>query len=113
MLRGANEMLTHRRVAILEFEYHVVGPWASTDLRELLGWLASLGYSCYWQSNFGVLAPALLDRGCTFPKSWSNLLCAAAPSILAAFESLTRGVTLSLLEANKPSRPCLVGGESQ
>ena len=107
-------MLTHRRVAILEFAYHVVGPWASTDLlRELLGWLASLGYSCYWQSNFGVLAPALLDRGCTFLTSWSNLLRAAAPSILAVLESLTRGVTLSSLEANKPSRPCLVGGESQ
>ena len=51
VLRGADQdatkMLTHRRVAILEFAYHVVGPWASTDLlRELLGWLASLGYSC-------------------------------------------------------------------
>ena len=118
VLRGATKLLTHRRVAVLEVEYHAVGEWATTDLRQLLGWLRSLGYACFWQSNYGVLAPALLDQECTFPKVWSNLLCAAEPGIDAAFESLTarfagpRGVSVDspAVDFARPARPCLEAG---
>lgn len=52
VLRGATSLLQRRLVGVLEFEYHVVGPWSTTDLREVLGWLRQTGgYHCYWQSN--------------------------------------------------------------
>ena len=49
MLRGAKSLLSNRRVRILEFEYHGVGPWRSLNLYDTLGWLDGLGYHCFWQ----------------------------------------------------------------
>ena len=136
VLRGAASLLQQRLVGVLEFEYHVVGPWATTDLREVLGWLRQTGgYHCYWQSNCaprlkthsnmiraapvqrpafvvpraarstlpahradGVLAPALTEPECQFPRSWSNMVCASAPELRAALDGLTRGVSLDMLD---------------
>ena len=52
VLEGAKTTLA--RVRFLEFEYHIVNLWATTDLHDLVQWLGQqYGFVCYWQGNNG------------------------------------------------------------
>ena len=88
VLRGAKSLLTRRRVRVLEFEYHGIGPWRTLRLRDTLSWLDGMGYECFWQGNDGKLAPA--TTRCNFEfRSWSNLVCAQEYGLLTAMRRYT------------------------
>eukprot|EP00669_Euglena_mutabilis_P010379 TRINITY_DN512_c0_g1_i2.p2 TRINITY_DN512_c0_g1~~TRINITY_DN512_c0_g1_i2.p2 ORF type:complete len:169 (+),score=6.96 TRINITY_DN512_c0_g1_i2:554-1060(+) len=73
VLRGANRIL--EKVRYLEFEYHSIGVWKSTSLREVIAFLEHRGHTCYWIGR----GKAWLITGCWHPsyatKRWSNIGC--------------------------------------
>jgi FkbM family methyltransferase len=73
VLRGANRIL--EKVRYLEFEYHSIGVWKSTSLREVIAFLEHKGHTCYWIGR----SKAWLITGCWHPsyatKRWSNIGC--------------------------------------
>ena len=101
VLEGMRRSLAAHRVRIFEFEYSRKGFWAHRDPREtrslaaiLRGWLAASGFSCFWQTRSGRLVPVLStcwERVLADPGSsgvtWSNVVCAREPSILAIFNA--------------------------
>ena len=87
VLLGARQLLSARRVRVLQFEYHERGLWAKTPLSPRVRWLHRNGYTCFWQSKTGPLSPFLPRCSYDF-KRWSNVVCAHEPAIVSAFEAL-------------------------
>ena len=112
VLEGAINMLSRRRVDVLEFEYVGKGRWRpdqpeSRSLHAVIAQLEAFGYNCFWQGNGG-RAPGqgqhrLAPVGATARTGWcesynardfhrrvakSNLVCAHAPPVLAALRVL-------------------------
>ena len=96
ILEGAEELLSKRSVAVLEFEYIMRGYWRydkGADRRHLgdvLARLEKFGYRCYWQGESGSLAHASGPYWCdAFAfRLRSNLVCSHRPDVLRAFEGL-------------------------
>jgi FkbM family methyltransferase len=86
VLEGMSEALSHRKIDVLEFEYHGLGFWNTVrsenfgeprQLREVLRRLLGFGYQCFWQGGNGVLAAAsghCWQEAYEF-HDWSNLVC--------------------------------------
>ena len=77
VILGMLKSLVKIRVHFLEFEYHSVGKWATTDLSMILNILEVLDFNCFWEGNAGEL---WRGTGCWHPlhgirKYWSNLIC--------------------------------------
>jgi hypothetical protein len=87
VLHGATATLTERRVLIVEFEYHGIGLWRKTTIREVVGWLGSLGYICFWNGNNGKLAPFLPNCDYEF-KRWANVVCTCDPEFQRRMHTL-------------------------
>ena len=85
-------MLQHKRIAVLEFEYHRVGAWAKTaaeprTLKSTLERLHWFGYKYYFQT-FSSLFPASGPcwRDAFSFRDWSNLVCAHEPEAVALLD---------------------------
>jgi FkbM family methyltransferase len=78
VLYGSMRLLAEKRVRFLQFEYHSVSHWATTDLSDVIDVLDQLGYDCYFAGNHGQLWRV---TGCWHDsyhkKAWSNIVCAA------------------------------------
>ena len=88
VLRGANEALAHKRVRIVEFEYHAA--WRGrAELPQTLERLRASGYHCFWQVRSGSGLVGASPR-CDFQfYHWSNLVCTHS---LAIGDTLQRGL---------------------
>ena len=110
VLEGARHLLQHKRVEVLEFEYHSVGMWDGTtlhhrNLKNVSAALHNFGYSCFWQRgrdsesaktdrSSAVDASLVSMNGVSWCdmyefRSWSNIVCAHSPTVLAAMRSLS------------------------
>ena len=102
VLEGMRRSIASHRVRIFEFEYSRKGFWAHRYPREtrslakmLRGWLSSSGFSCFWQTRSGRLVPVLASCWervlMSDPRAggvtWSNVVCAREPGILAIFNA--------------------------
>lgn len=85
VLAGAAQLLSHRRVRLLEFEYHGIGHWRDANLEDLVDWLDNLGYTCYFQTNGGNLVQltACYSTKYNQAKFWSNVACALRSEAVA------------------------------
>jgi FkbM family methyltransferase len=76
VLFGSVGILGERRVRYLEFEYHAVHKWASSNLEDLVDLLDQFGFDCYFPGNRGQLWRL---TGCWDDsynkKTWSNVVC--------------------------------------
>lgn len=90
VLRGATATLRERRVLLVEFEYHGIGLWVDTTIREVVDWLDSLGYTCFWNGNTGNLASFLPHCNYEF-KWWSNVICTCEPEFERRMRALVPG----------------------
>lgn len=92
VIEGMSKALEHRRIAVLEFEYHGVGAWGGKNverrtLKATLEKLHRLSYKCYF-ATFSSLLPA---SGACWQAAfefndWSNLVCAHEPEALAVLD---------------------------
>ena len=92
VIDGLMGYLRKRRVRVLEFEYHGIGLWKrERALKDTIAQLHGIGYTCFWQGNFGCLAP--LSPPCWNDrferKVWSNVVCAAEPPLVSELMSIT------------------------
>ena len=100
ILEGARQLLSARRIAVLEFEFIARGFWRKDHaeqrlLRPVLQSLEANGYRCFWQGEArttgGRLARASGKHWCdAFQfRHRSNLVCSHVPEVLKVFESLS------------------------
>lgn len=96
VLEGLQSSLSRRRVALLEFEYSGAGYWSAAHseartLERTLSWLDSMSYRCFWQARHALI-PA--TRPCWRAEfethSWSNLVCAHEPRVLAVLNGIAQ-----------------------
>lgn len=77
VIRGASQLLQRKEVRVLIFEYHSVGDWRNTLLKDIIADLWRLQYFCYFEGQEGRLW-AISDRCWTdlyeFHR-WSNVAC--------------------------------------
>ena len=99
VLAGMRTMLSSHACGLVGFEFstkwHGVHPAKTRSLEAAVHWMASFGYKCYWQSNYGALAsatpPCWRDLFAhVHPLSWRNLICAASPSIIQVLDENER-----------------------
>jgi len=95
VLQGMSRALAEHRIDVVEFEYmrawkRIAGEFS---MRTTLQWLDSLGYTCFWQGNFGALAEA--SGNCwqdafhrQISHRWSNLVCSYRPDIVRVFREI-------------------------
>jgi len=92
VLRGASQLIAHKRIDLIEFEYHGQGAWKTgPNLKETLAWLLHSGYECFWQGNHGRVVPAsgpFWQAAYEF-KGWSNLLCSHKADVLLQLYKLS------------------------
>lgn len=109
-LEGLQSSLSRRLVALLEFEYSGAGYWSaahseSRTLERTLSWLDSLGYRCYWQARHDLIPATRPCWRAEFEtRSWSNLVCAHEPRVLAVLD----GIALS--GSRRRDRTCNIRG---
>eukprot|EP00667_Euglena_gracilis_P011479 EG_transcript_11728 len=73
VLRGGRTAL--KRVRYLEFEYHSIGAWRTTSLREVIRQLANYGFVCYWIGQAKVWRITDCWHRAYMEKRWSNVGC--------------------------------------
>lgn len=95
VLEGTQRMLSLKRVRILQFEYHGVGMWSSSQpggrsLKDVISKLYRWSYECFFDGNNGQLAPVSGINWCDKLeiRQWSNLICAHEPLILKQLRML-------------------------
>jgi FkbM family methyltransferase len=91
VLEGAKHLIELQKIDLIEFEYHGQGAWLRRSLKAVLAWLYTSGYECFWQGNFGRVAPA---SGPFWQeqfelKVWSNLVCSHIPQIILEFYKMS------------------------
>lgn len=77
VLFGALHTLFTLRPSYLAFEYHRVGQWKNTNLRNIIDMLDGMGYVCYWAMNAGRLIQLTSCWHIEYfrSKDWSNIVC--------------------------------------
>uniref|UniRef100_A0A061RNA3 Methyltransferase FkbM domain-containing protein n=1 Tax=Tetraselmis sp. GSL018 TaxID=582737 RepID=A0A061RNA3_9CHLO len=75
VLRGASTSLERNVIDGLMFEYGKQHMWENTLLKDVIDWLDSLGYTCFWDAQVPIQI-----TGCWVPEyecnRWSNIVCA-------------------------------------
>eukprot|EP00667_Euglena_gracilis_P009810 EG_transcript_9979 len=67
--------LSLQRVRYLEFEYHGIGAWAHTSLRDVIERLKSHGFACYWIGKGKVWRLTDCWHAAYATRQWSNVGC--------------------------------------
>ena len=94
VLEGAKALIEAQRIDLIEFEYHSQGAWVrhkGRTLQDIISWLFRNGYECFWQGNFGRVAPAsgpFWQSGFEF-RAWSNLVCSYLPEVRLALYKMS------------------------
>lgn len=113
ILRGAERMLSERRVSVLEFEFsprawalalRVSEAEATAQLSDVLGMVQRRGYRCFWQggrvmrppASAGAAPPPLLAEvgqlaGCVAIGRVGNVVCAHAAPVVEKLQGLAGG----------------------
>lgn len=102
VLEGFRRTLSRRRVQLVEFEVNAQGFWTLKKRDELYrerrslkgaaSWLASAGYSCFWQTREGLVplsGPCWKHEFDTF-RHWSNVVCAHDAAVISQFVRLAK-----------------------
>jgi len=114
VIEGAETLLRERRIHMLEFEYSNQGKWSvclgcnpgtllqRRSLRSTLRLLWRYGFTCLWQGDHGLLAPANGPAWCgAFDfRLRSNLICTHLEHVLSAWKPLLANST-SVAEAGQ------------
>ena len=101
ILEGSRELLSSRRVDVIEFEYRrKLGSWGKIphSLYKALSFLSGFGYECFWQGEaskpiFGALALASGLGWCPLYANISkraNLVCSHLPAVQDRFRLLAK-----------------------
>ena len=95
---GMADALRAKRVEVFEFEYS--RKWKvvlqhARPIGPLVAWLASLGYTCFWQSNYGALAQLSApcfqeDHHHKFGFARSNAVCTHRPDLVRVLKTCQR-----------------------
>lgn len=101
VLKGAMYGISQRKFRIIEFEYHGVGDWQHTSIKDTVKSLMQHKYVCFWQGN--KLARFQIECDYEF-KRWSNLVCSHEIDIINIFEKHTRSGIFSKIKKTDRSR---------
>jgi FkbM family methyltransferase len=116
VLRGAVFTLACRIASVVEFEYNPISGslWAHEKLGDTISTMTRYGYTCFWQSNSGLLSPFLPQCDYRFHR-WSNVVCSHDDNILRALSMLVpeRLRFASVALPTRPLRAALRGCASQ
>ena len=76
VLIGAIGLLTEQRVRYLEFEYHQVGKWSTSDLEDIVDLLDHLGFDCFFSGVHKLWRlTGCFDQTYRTNRRWSNVAC--------------------------------------
>jgi FkbM family methyltransferase len=94
VLRGAERLLSQRRVRILEFEYHVHRAWRATSLEAVVARLDALGMDCFFENLASLTRLTGCWHGSYEVRGWSNVVCAlrSEEAVMGVLHALTVAV---------------------
>ena len=90
VIQGAQQILRRQQVRLLLFEYHGIGAWRMTTLKQVLIDLDTKGYQCYQAGQTGVFRLTGCWSSKFEVKRWSNVLCVSRrePRLIQSIEQL-------------------------
>lgn len=77
VLIGAIGLLMEQRVRYLEFEYHKVGKWSTSDLEDIVDLMDHFGFDCFFSGVHKLWRlTGCFDQSYRTHRWWSNVACA-------------------------------------
>jgi hypothetical protein len=76
VIKGAQKLIESGRGRCIIFEYHILQPWGSTKLEDVVHYFDSFNYNCYFEGNSRLwpLSGAFWSSFYEF-HTWSNVMC--------------------------------------